>query len=145
MVLIHISSCQCQRALRGATCDAIMVAQQGEFGNCPSLLLDHFLIHAGSKAGAGASGKLGTPWSPGYPGTAEDHPGINPSTGSNHSPSQIEESLQVSSLWINAKIPSHRQAGRSPEAPAQPSHQGGHCNIRLSFGILQGWKCPSSL
>lgn len=89
----------------------IMVAQQGEFGNCPSLLLGHFLTHAGSKAGAGASGKLGTvssPWSPVYPGTAEDHPGISPSTGSNHSPNQTEESLQVSSLWLNAKIPSHR-------------------------------------
>lgn len=38
----------------------MMVAQQGEFGNCPSLLSGHFLTHAGSKAGSGATGKLGT-------------------------------------------------------------------------------------
>lgn len=89
----------------------MMVTQQGEFGNSPSLLSGCFLTHADSKAGAGAPGRLGTvssPWSPGYPRTAELHPGTSPSTGSNHSPSKPEESLQVSSLQVNAKIPRHR-------------------------------------
>lgn len=38
----------------------MMVAQEGEFGNCPSLLSGPFLTHAGSKVGTGASGKVGT-------------------------------------------------------------------------------------
>lgn len=74
----------------------MMVTQQGEFGNSPSLLLGHFLTRAGSKAEAGGPGRLdavSSPWSPGYPGTAELHPGVNPSTGSDHSPSKPEENL----------------------------------------------------
>lgn len=53
----------------------MMVIQQGEFVNCPSLLLGHFLAHAGSKAGAGSSGKLGTVSSPLVPRLSWDSRG----------------------------------------------------------------------
>lgn len=60
MVLTHIPSSQCEGHSGEPPVMLMMVAQQGEFGNCPSLLSGHFLTHAGSKAGSGATGKLGT-------------------------------------------------------------------------------------
>lgn len=78
---------------------------------------------------------MSSPRSPGYPGTAELHPGMSPSTGSDRSPS-----LRVSSLQVSAKIPRHGHWHASWQLSGGSSPTRQQCTPP---GLAESWEPPS--